>query len=155
MRSAERPAPTGRCLFARSATALAIGAGLLAGCGGSGRSTAAVCRVWNSQAGALHAKYLRDARGKRGLRLLLDLVAAPGQVTSLMDNMAAAAPMSVEPSFHAVAVALHKQASSLGDSVTNPVAAAINGAVTGLAISGPVSQVDAYLKANCMTSAGP
>jgi hypothetical protein len=127
----------------------------LGGCGGSTRSVAAVCHVWDSQGLALYNKYAQADHGIQNggtaglFKGIVDLVAAPNDLAVLFDRMAAVAPESTAPDFNALASALHKEVDNIGQDATNPLAGIASGLVSGLAMSGSYDRVNQFLTANC------
>ncbi len=122
--------------------------------GGSVRSAAAVCHVWDTSAVALHNKYAKDAQSGNGLESFLDVITAPNDLATLMDQMSAVAPTNIEPDFQALADAFHKASSVSGGDITDPLGAIASGLINGLAVSGSEQRVNSYLEANCAGSPG-
>jgi hypothetical protein len=136
-----------------AAVCLLLVAALTSGCSdGVSRSAAAVCKVWNTDAVALHNKYAHDAQGSLSVGSVADLIAAPNDMAVLMEKMAAVAPNSIEPDFNALATAFHQESASESKAVIDPLGALASGLVGGLAVSGSEKHVDQYLQSNCQGS---
>jgi len=127
----------------------------LSGCGGSSRSVAAVCHVWDTQGLALHDKYTRDGQAAQGAGLtaalppLADLIRAPNDLATLMTQMGDVAPEPIAPDFETIASSLHKLSDSEGSSISDPLGTLASNVVNGLAVNGSYERVDQFLAANC------
>lgn len=136
------------------ALALAICSSLY-GCGGPGRSVAAVCHVWDTQGLALHDRFEAAAQNERNhgaeglLSGLASLIGAPNELSKLMSEMADVAPGSSAHDFESVASAFEKVSESESKSLTNPLSALAGNLVNGLAVSGSFVRVDEFLGAHC------
>jgi hypothetical protein len=136
--------------------ALALGACLfLAACGGSSRSVAAVCNVWDTEGLALHEKFESANKSARGegaagvLSALVSVIGAPNELARLMSQMAAVAPTSAEPDFEAVGTAFKKLSESEGKAFTDPLGALGGSLMESLAVSGSFTRVNGFLATNC------
>lgn len=127
----------------------------LVGCGDSGRSTAAVCKVWDTEGLALHEKFESANRNSRGhgatgiLTALVSIIGAPNELARLMSQMSAVAPMSVQPDFEAVGTAFKKLSESESKAITDPLGALGSSLVESLSVSGSFARVNGFLVANC------
>jgi hypothetical protein len=138
--------------------ALTIAAALLGllGCGGSGRSVAAVCNVWDTEGLALHEKFENVDEQAGGhasaaaiVGALADVIGAPNELARLMHAMGAVAPTNIEPDFESVSSAFTKLSESEGKAITDPLGALLGNLVDSLAVSGSFTRVDAFLAKNC------
>lgn len=127
----------------------------LSGCGGSTRSVAAVCHVWNTRGLALHEKYEAVASAEKTsgtagvLSALASAIGAPNELAHLMTEMANVAPPESKPDFESVASAFRKLSESEGKAITNPLGAIAGAVVESAAASGSYERVDSFLTTNC------
>jgi hypothetical protein len=134
---------------------LAAVAAWLSSCGGSSRSNAAVCKVWDEQGLALHDKFEATDREERTggskamLNAIVNLIGAPGDIAHLMGEMGEVAPAPIEQDFESLATAFKKMSDSEATAVTDPLAALGGNLVESLTVVGPYHRVDAFLAANC------
>jgi hypothetical protein len=143
----------------RSKTALVIlmlgGCTSFVGCGGSTRSAAAVCNVWDTQGLALHERYeavdqAEKTSGANGvLSVLTSAIGAPNELARLMTQLADVAPPESQPDFEAVASAFKKLSESEGKAITDPLGAIADDLVESAATSGSYERVDSFLAKNC------
>lgn len=127
----------------------------LCGCGGSTRSVAAACHVWDTQGLALHEKYEAVASAEKTggtagvLSVLASAIGAPNELAHLMTEMVNVAPPESQPDFESVASAFKKLAESEGKAITDPFGAIAGAIVESAATSGSYERVDAFLAKNC------
>jgi hypothetical protein len=127
----------------------------LYGCGGSTRSVAAVCHVWDTQGLALHEKYeavgkAEKTSGARGvLSVLASAIGAPNELAHLMTQMANVAPPESQPDFESVASGLKKIAESEGKAITDPLGAFAGNLVESASIAGSYTRVNTFILKNC------
>ena len=127
---------------------------LLAACG-SGRSVASVCHVWDTRGLALHDKFEAAAAGERAhgsaamLSGLASIIGAPNELSKLMSEMADVAPADSQRDFESVASLFKKLSESESNSLTNPLGELAGNLVDGLAASGSIDRVNAFLRSNC------
>jgi hypothetical protein len=131
------------------------GCASLYSCGGSTRSVAAVCHVWDTQGLALHEKYeaadtAEKTNGAAGvLSVLASAVGAPNELAHLMTAMANVAPPESQPDFESVASAFKRLSESEGKAITDPLGAIAGDLVESAATSGSFERVDSFLATNC------
>jgi hypothetical protein len=129
---------------------IVLGAGIpLTACSSNPRSAAAVCHVWTTQAVPLHDQYAKDSSAGLSLASIIDLVGVPDQLANLMGSMGAVAPEPIEGDFQILQSAFQKEASSMGQAVTDPLGALVGGVVNGLSTAGSYTRVNQYIEDNC------
>jgi hypothetical protein len=140
----------------RTLTVLALAiSGSLYGCGGSTRSVAAVCHIWDTQGLALHEKYEAvDKAEKTGgsgavISVLASAIGAPNELAHLMSQMADVAPPESQSDFESVASAFKKLAESEGKAITDPLGAIAGSLIESAAVSGSYDRVNSFLATNC------
>ncbi|MHB8533150.1 MAG: hypothetical protein ACYDC2_10565 [Solirubrobacteraceae bacterium] len=138
------------------APALLLTCLVLSSCGGSGRSVAAVCKVWDAEGLALHDKFEQadgQARGKPSasavIGALASILGAPNELSRLMRQMGAVAPTDIAPDFESVSDGFKKVSESESKALTNPFGALAGNLVNSLAIAGSFTRVNAFLAKNC------
>lgn len=128
---------------------------LLSSCGGSSRSVASVCHVWDTQGLSLHDKFeaadtaVRTSGTSGLLSALASVVGAPNELSKLMTEMANVAPHEAQGDFESVATAFKKLSESESESLKNPLEALGSNLVEGFAVSGSLSRVDTFLSVHC------
>lgn len=140
--------------FACVATVL-LGCVALFGCGGETRSVTAVCEVWNTEGLELHDRFQETADAQdgggadAGFSALVQLLAAPNDISHLMKQMSAVAPLTVADDFDKIAATLDELADSYGDTISNPLKALASNMGSALAAAGSYQRVDKFLAENC------
>jgi hypothetical protein len=130
-------------------------ASLVSACGGSSRSAAAVCKVWDTQGLALHNKFVALDRAQASggasgmLSSLVGLLGAPNDLATLMSQMAAVAPSSSEPDFTALAASFTKLSNAESQAVTDPLGALGSSLLSAVAVNGSFDRVNRFLSVNC------
>jgi hypothetical protein len=117
----------------------------------NGRSVAAVCRVWDTDGAALHARLEQTGSTASGepFNALANLAGAPGQIGQLMGKMAAVAPSSIEPDFQSLAQAFEQIGSNEGSGLSNPIGALGSSLALGFNEETAANNVNAFLASNC------
>jgi hypothetical protein len=127
----------------------------ICGCGGPGRSTAAVCHVWDTQGLALHEKYEAAANAEKSggaagvISVLASAIGAPNELAHLMTQMAEVAPPESQSDFESLSSGLKKMSESEGKAVTDPLGAIAGNLVESAAIAGSYARVNAFILKNC------
>lgn len=117
----------------------------------NGRSVQAVCRVWDTEGAALHARF--EQTGSTGshdpFNALANLAGAPGQIGELMGKMAAVAPSNIEPDFQSLAQAFAQIGNNEGSSLSNPIGALGSALALGFNEEAAANNVNSFLGSNC------
>lgn len=120
---------------------------------GSGRSVAAVCKVWDTEGLALHERYEHDAGNVKSVEGMLTDIAsvlgAPGELEHMMNRMADVAPTEVQPDFESVAQAFKKLSESESTAITDPLGAIGGNLVEALSSEGSFNRVNSFISSNC------
>lgn len=139
-----------------TATALSALSLFVVGCGTPSRSVSAVCHVWDTnglqyhnQLAAMDAQMTNDPNWSSALTALLDIVAAPHNLSILYAQMANVAPEGNEPDFQAVSDFFEQAAKAESQEITDPLAAMGNGLLSSLEDAGSFTRTDDFLDQNC------
>ncbi|MCA0180948.1 MAG: hypothetical protein LCH77_15455 [Actinobacteria bacterium] len=98
---------------------------------------------------ALKAIEGEDDAGAAGLKSLLALGTAMGDIVVMMDKLAQAAPDEIEPDIRNIHDQLQKQMENAGDNLDNPLAGLGSALSSGLLTAGSWQRFDSYVKNNC------
>jgi hypothetical protein len=117
----------------------------------NGRSVEAVCRVWDTQGAALHARLEQTGSTASGdpLAALANLAGAPGEIGQLMSKMAAVAPSNIETDFQSLAQAFEQVGSNEGSGLSNPIGTLGSALALGFNEETAANNVNAFLAGNC------
>lgn len=117
----------------------------------NGRSVKAVCRVWDTEGAALHARLEQTGSNAAGdpLDALANLAGAPGQIGELMSRMAAVAPSNIEPDFQSLAQAFEQIGSNDGSGLRDPIGALGSALALGFNEEAAANDVNGFLARNC------
>jgi len=115
------------------------------------RTPEAYCRAFYEKGVTLHDEYQQASDNMETDLLggMITLFSAPGDLATLLDDMAAHAPDEIRSDTEAVRDAFKKQQDSMGDALTNPLGALGSGLATALTTSGSFRRVDEYLGEHC------
>jgi hypothetical protein len=122
----------------------------------NGRSVEAVCRVWDTEGVALHARLEQTGSDASGdpFNALASLAGAPGQIGQLMGKMAAVAPSNIEPDFQSLAQAFAQIGSNEGSGLSDPLGALGSSLALGFNEEAAASSVNAFLAGTCGVPGG-
>jgi hypothetical protein len=120
----------------------------------NGRSVEAVCRVWDTEGAALHARLEQAGSSRDPFNALANLAGAPGQIGQLMGKLAAVAPSNIEPDFQSLAQAFGQIGSNEGSSLSDPLGALGSSLALGFNEEAAASSVNGFLAGNCGVEGG-
>lgn len=117
----------------------------------NGRSVEAVCRVWDTEGVALHARLEQtgSTASRDPFNALANLAGAPGQIGQLMGKMAAVAPSNIAPDFQSLAQAFAQIGSNEGRGLSDPLGALGSSLALGFNEEAAASGVNSFLAGNC------
>ncbi len=121
------------------------------------RSAAAMCSTFEKQVDQLRIRYTSVAKGLQAhpgdlstvFEGLSTTVGAFDDIAGLYGALEEVAPSEIRSDVATTHEILQKQADSLGDAVSNPLAALGAGLVDGFRVNGPMMRVNRYLQQHC------
>lgn len=122
--------------------------GLLTACGDD-RTAKSYCSYFYGQGQVFRQRYQDVNKRGQPLEEISALLGAQGDLAAFFNGLAKHSPDEIQADVEALASASQKQQDALGSAASNPVGAALNGVLSGLALAGPSSRVDAYTMRNC------
>lgn len=127
---------------------LAAGALLLSGCGTT-RSVAAYCHVFYGTGAKLRDSYASATYANDPLQALGTILSAPSQLANFLGQLAAVAPMIIEPAVATLQQAFQEEAGEAGGAVSDPLGALFGGLVAGMASEQAAQEVTQWTLAHC------
>lgn len=118
---------------------------------GDDRSPEAYCRAFYSKAAPIRQGYVDANKTAKAdpLGAALKLLAAPGDLESILDGMVDHAPDEIKSDTVVVRDSLKKAQDAMGKAFSNPLQALGEGIGNSLSSAGAYRRVDAYLNTHC------